>query len=274
MYLVMKNCLLLLPAFAVLGLAATAQEPAVAVVRVPNAGLQPQVAIEPGGVLDILYFSGNPKGGNLFFVRSKDHGKTFSRPMQVNSQDESVTAMGTIRGGQLAAGKRGRVHVAWNGSGSALPAGPVNPEAAAKPGMHSMHGMPMLYTRLNDQGTAFEPQRNLMQQTFGLDGGGTVAADRSGNVFVAWHGKRKGAAHGEAGRQVWVAASHDDGKTFATEAPAWKEPTGACGCCGMSIFAANDGTVFALYRSATDNVHRDIYLLASKDHGKIGRAHV
>src|SRR5215831_12503024 len=36
----------------------------------------------------------------------------------------------------------------------------------------------------------------------------------------------------------------------------------------MKIFADRRGDVFALYRSATESVHRDIYLLASKDHGK------
>jgi hypothetical protein len=62
-----------------------------------------------------------------------------------------------------------------------------------------------------------------------------------------------------------VAISRDDGKTFAAEQPASKEPTGACGCCGMAIFADHKGTVWSLYRSATENVHRDIYLLKSSD---------
>jgi len=226
----------------------------VQVVRVPENGIQPQVVVEANGIVDLLYFSGDPKNGDLFFVRSG------SKPLRVNSQAGSAFAIGTIRGGQIAVGPNGRVHVAWNGSGIALPLGPVNPEAGKA-------GSPMLYSRLNDSGTAFEPQRNLMQWTFGLDGGGTIAADADGNVFVGWHGKQAGAAQGEAGRQVWITASHDSGKTFGQEAPAWKEPTGACGCCGMAMFAAKDGSLFALYRSATENVHRDIYLLASKDRG-------
>src|ERR1700730_11596166 len=127
--------------------ATTAQPPEVRIARVPNGGIQPQVAVEPNGTLDILYFSGDPKGGNLFFVRSKDHGRTFSPPLQVNSQSGSAIALGTIRGGQMALGAGGRVHVAWNGSGTALPAGPINPESGRQ-------GSPMLYTRLNDQGTA------------------------------------------------------------------------------------------------------------------------
>jgi len=233
----------------------------VSVGRVPNGGLQPQLAVEPNGTIHMIYFSGDPKGGNLFYVRSNASGEAFSRPIRVNSQEGSAIALGTIRGGQIAIGENGRIHVAWNGSSTALPPGPINPEAG-KP------GTPMLYARLNDNGDAFEPQRNLMQHTFGLDGGGAVAADRAGNVYVAWHGKGSGAAAGEAGRRVWVAESHDSGRTFAAEAPAGNDATGACGCCGMAMFAANDGTVLALYRSATQNVHRDIYLIASRDRGK------
>ena len=125
----------------------------------------------------------------------------------------------------------------------------------------------MLYARLNDAGTAFEPQRNLMTKTFGLDGGGSVAADQEGNVYVAWHGKTVGAAKGEDGRQVWVTTSRNDGKTFAAEVPAFNKPTGACGCCGLNIFAGNNGNVYALYRAATEKVNRGIYLLVSEDRG-------
>jgi hypothetical protein len=41
-----------------------------------------------------------------------------------------------------------------------------------------------------------------------------------------------------------------------------------CGCCGLRLFADDHGDLFALYRSATQMVHRDIYLLASHDRGQ------
>lgn len=124
----------------------------------------------------------------------------------------------------------------------------------------------MLYARLNDAGTAFEPQRNLMHVGGFLDGGGTVAADRAGNVWVAWGGM--GDARGEEHREVYVARSSDDGKTFAKETPAWGEATGACACCGMRAFADDRGTAYMLYRAATEGVHRDMVLLTSSDSGK------
>jgi hypothetical protein len=233
--------------------------------RLPNSGIQPQVAADDNGTLHILYYSGDASQGNVFYARSNDGAATLAAALQVNSPGSAIAA-GTIRGPQLAIGKGGRPHVAWNGSSEAKLKGPVNPDSG-KP------GAPMLYSLLSEAGSAFEPERNLMHRSFGLDGGGSVAADGAGNVYVAWHGivtsQKSGAGPtGEARRQVWVAKSSDDGQTFRYETQAWHRPTGACACCGLEVFATHGGTVHVLYRSATEAVHRDMYLITSKDHGK------
>lgn len=232
--------------------------------RVPDGGLQPRVAVDSDGVLHVVYYKGDPAKGDIYYVRSSDGGAAFSQPVQVNSQPGSAVAAGTIRGAQLALGG-GRVHVAWNGSSVAEPKGPQNPE---QPADSPHNGLPMLYTRLNDEGTAFEPQRNLMTKTFALDGGGTVAADSNGNVYVLWHGKTDGDPQGEAGRRVWIARSENNGKTFAAEQPAFTNPTGACGCCGMQAFVDSRGDLYAMFRSAQEEIHRDVYLLRSRDQGR------
>ena len=67
---------------------------------------------------------------------------------------------------------------------------------------------------------------------------------------------------------MWVARSTDDGRTFSAEKPAFEQPTGACGCCGMGAFADRRNNLYVLYRSATETVHRDIYLLSSEDRGE------
>ncbi len=233
--------------------------------RLPNSSIQPHVVGDGRGTLHVLYYSGDALHGNVFYTRVTDGGTAFAPALQVNSPGSAIAA-GTIRGPQLAIRRGGRPHVAWNGSSEAKLKGPVNPDAG-KP------GAPMLYSRLNEAGTGFEPERNLMHRSFGLDGGGSVAADNAGNVYVAWHGiatdeKTGAGVQGEARRQVWLNKSSDDGVTFRDEARAWQQPTGACACCGLKVFATREGTVHALYRSATEAVHRDIYLITSKDRGK------
>jgi hypothetical protein len=219
----------------------------------PNGGIQPQAQVDVRGSLHLIYFKGRPGEGDLFYVRREAGQERFSDPIRVNSRPSTAIAIGTIRGGQMALGKGGRVHVAWNGSGK-----------TELPG----RGVSMLYARLNEAGTAFEEQRDLIHHTLWLDGGGSVAADDAGNVYVAWHALKKGDPAGEGNRRVWVARSTDDGKTFTTEAPASTEPTGACGCCGMKAFADHKGTLHLLYRSAAESVNRHIYLLTSTDKGR------
>jgi hypothetical protein len=225
----------------------------VSLMRVPEGGIQPQVAVDAKGVVHMIYYSGDALGGDLFYVRSQD-GMNFSNPIRVNMQAGSAIAAGNIRGAHIALGHNGRVHVAWMGSKNAQPKGP-----AGKP--------PMLYTRLNDSGTAFEPERNIIQLAYGLDGGGTVAADSCGNVYVVWHAPAPG-TQGEDHRRVWIARSTDDGATFQGERMAWSEPTGVCGCCGIGAVTGSKGILYLQYRSATNVMDRDTYVLVSKDHGQ------
>ncbi len=230
---------------------AAEQEGNVKRLRVPNGGIQPQVVVDGKGVLHMIYYQGDPRHGDIFYVRSSDEGGTFSRPLRVNSVQGSAIAIGNIRGAHLAIGKGGRVHIAWNGSDKMGPSG----------------GETMYYTRLNDEGTVFEPQRNVIMSAKGLDGGGSVAADESGNVYVVWHAPEPG-TKGEERRRVWVTRSTDEGKTFAQEKAAFDKDTGACGCCGLRAFADNSGNVYVLYRSALQRLQRDTYLLLSTDKGE------
>ena len=209
-------------------------------IRVPNGGIQPQISVW-GGVIHMIYFSGDPSKGDIEYVKSVDYGRTFSKPMRVNSSPGTAMAIGNIRGAQLAVSPEGRVSVAWNGGTKA-----------------------MFYSRMD--GSAFEPQRNLVKKAIGLDGGGAIAAGPDGRVYVFWHAPVAG-SQGEQNRRVWVSVSENDGKTFAPERIAFDKPIGACGCCGMKAYADASG-VYALFRSADQVTNRDIWLLSSKDRGR------
>lgn len=236
------------------GKSRTAQSiPEVRIIRTPNGGIQPQVAVDRAGVIHMVYLSGPETASDIYYVRKGKRDAEFSPPIRVNSVPGSAMAVGTVRGAQIALGRAGRVHVAWLGSNGAQPRGPGNKT-------------PMLYARMNDEGTAFEQQKNVMQFAAGLDGGGSVAADHSGNVYVVWHGNPD--ENGEINRRVWVARSRDDGRTFEREVAASPQPTGACGCCGLRAFADHNGTLYILYRAAREAIHRDMTLLVSTDQAK------
>ena len=245
---------LLLAGFGLSSCARAQNAPAVEVLRVPNGGLQPQIVAD-GANLHLLYYKGDPKAGDLYYVHSGDAGKTADAPVRVNSQMGSAIAMGTIRGGQIAVGRDGHVYVAWNGSGTAEP--------------RVGGGSPMLYSRLLPGGQ-FEPQRNLMTNGFDLDGGGSLAADNEGRVYVAWHsGKVK--SGGEEARSVWMVRSDDDGATFGAPMAASNELTGVCACCQLKVWAGAGQKVRLLYRSATNVENRDTYLMDSDDGGRTFR---
>ena len=223
--------------------------PQVRIHRLPSGAVQPRAAVDDRGTIHLIYFRGDAAHGDVFYSRSTD-GDAFSNPIQVNSIGGSAIATGTVRGAQIAVGRRGRVHVAWNGSRPAAP-----------------DRTPMFYARLNDAGSAFEPERNVMHDGFNIDGGGAVAADRDGRVYVAWHANAPGDTS-EGRRRVWIVRSMDDGATFDRERAVFDEPTGVCGCCELGAFADASGRAYILFRSALDVVHRDMYLLTSRDHGQ------
>ena len=229
-------------------------DPGVRMLRLPDGGIQPQTIVDDTGVTHVVYFSGDPQAGDLYYVRLLPGEDSFTAPMRVNSEPGSAIAMGTIRGAHIAIGRDRRIHIAWNGSRQATPRAPDDQT-------------PLLYARLTEDGTGFEPQRNIIQSQTGLDGGSSIAADQEGHVYVVWHAPAKG-TKGEQNRRVWLARSDDDGVTFGHETSVAPVARGACGCCGLRAFADPDGGLFILYRSAWQTEHRNMYLLGSDDYGE------
>ncbi len=218
---------------------------AVRLVRLPEGRIQPMARVDSAGTVHLIYFTGDPTGGDVYYVSRPPDAHEFSDPLRVNSQPGSVIAIGTVRGAHLSLGTGGRPHVAWMGSGRAQPRGPDGQS-------------PMLYSRLDDR-RQFEPQRNLVTQAFGLDGGGTVAADTDDRVSVLWHADA--GEGGEEQRRVWMATSIDGGATFTPEVAV--SESGVCGCCGMSAAIDRAGITRALYRGFAPPDHRDMFLLSS-----------
>jgi hypothetical protein len=227
--------------------------PEVRLERVPEGGVQPQILVDSLGTLHLVYLKGDPKACDVVYTRRLGGQPNFSSALRVNSKPGSAIAVGTVRGAQMALGRKGRVHVVWNGSDL----------ASTDPSGNS----PMLYSRLAESGNGFEPQRNLMTSTIHLDGGSSVAADAEGHVYVVWHGHKRIGPQEEIDRRVFVAFSADDGRTFTAEREVNPSDTGVCGCCGLKAFADHRGSLAILYRSANPAGNRDSVLLLSTNNG-------
>lgn len=252
--------LILLACLAAPPVRAAAEPPRVRVERTPHDGLQPDALVDAQGVLHLVYLKGDPKACDVFYVRRGAGEAGFTAPRRVNSQPGSAVAIGTIRGAQLALGRNGRVHVLWNGSSEAMPRLPDS--------------TPLLYSRLDDAGAAFEPQRNLMHGTVHLDGGGAVAADERGRVFVAWQAGAAAGPRGELHRAVYVTSSADDGRTFAAERAVSGATAGVCACCALETVLDGAGRLSILYRSATAEGSRDLTWLRSDVAGRVFQSSV
>src|SRR5690349_7750040 len=67
----------------------TAQTSRVAVVRLPAGAIQPQVTVDRTGVAHVVYFTGEPAKGDLFYASLNEAGE-FSAPIRVNSPGSAI----------------------------------------------------------------------------------------------------------------------------------------------------------------------------------------
>jgi len=223
--------------------------------RLPEGSMQPQLVADRSGSVHAVWLSGSPSASDVQYARLNPDGSSLaSAPIRVNSQPGSAIGIGTIRGPQLAFDAAGTAHVVWNGSGTAQP----------RPAKSS----PLLYTRRPAGADGFEAQRNLIQSTTDLDGGGSIAVDSQSRVHVFWHAGDGKETTREDRRRVFAVTSTDGGKHFESERPIDAgDGTGVCGCCGLRAGTDSKGRVFVAYRGARELMHRGTYVLESDASG-------
>jgi hypothetical protein len=220
----------------------TAARAEVRTLRTPNNGQVPEVVLDAAGTLHLTYGTGLP--GNAFYVQSRDAGKTFSKPVQLNQRANTVTAA-MERGARIAVGKDGVLHVIWLG--------------------FYKKGGGAWYTRSTDGGKSFEPERALQEPDYGLDNA-TLAADANGNVVVLWTGGFPGAVRdpeSDTAAPMVLVRSTDNGKTFTkNELLKSNHPASAhaCGCCRLEAHLGGDGRLYVGFRGGYKGL-RDPWLL-------------
>jgi hypothetical protein len=220
--------------------------------RVPEGGLQP-VVVKNGGLVHLVYLTGDPKAADIHHVERKVGGGAWSPPRTVNSEPGAAVALGSVRGPRLALGGGGILHVLWNGS--------------SKTRQTASGSAPLLYSRSMPREGGFEVQRALGENTRHLDGGGAVAADGKGTVWVVWHAAQPTPPVGgddETQRGVFLRVSRDEGLTFGPVRRIDPPGMGVCACCGLDAGIGPDGSGWVLVRGAAGRSERGMRLLTNR----------
>jgi hypothetical protein len=205
----------------------------ISTIRVPNGGEAVDAKIGSDGTIHLLYDSGDIP----FYVKSSDHGATFSKPIPVVNKQARKPGL-VFSGWSLAVGRGNRVYVAM----------------ATNNWQVKLEGVPegFVYATLAPGAKTFTPVRSLNNRP---SEGFSLAADEKADVAAAW-----------LSGKLYDNISSDGGKTFTrnTEINPSYDP---CNCCTTRAAYGADGDLAVLYREETNN-DRDMYVVILAKNGQ------
>jgi hypothetical protein len=207
----------------------------VAVIRTPNGGIPAEARLGPDRTIHLIYNS--PSDLIPYYVKSSDHGASFSAPIAVVEQASRKPGL-EFAATAMAVGQGGTVYAAmmtnnWKVKLSGVPDG-------------------FVFATLRPGANAFTPVRSLNGRP---SEGFSLAADVQGNVTATWLADK-----------LFINYSRDGGATFTANAelnPAY-DP---CNCCTTRAVYGGDGSLAVLYREEANN-ERDMYVVIVKKGGR------
>ena len=260
---------------------AVASDDLVTVSSTARKSASPDLAIGPDGSINLIWVDkganqpedphaahkpGPPASGhshkaynNLYFARSTDGGKTFSKPIRINSKEGELWGFATSKP-RLAIGKSGTIHIFYHAN--------RNDETATRQAVDAR------YTRSTDGGKTFAPPRTLNTMGGkGYDDGelneahcfGTMSVAPNGEVHAFWIDTRHMKGEQDNG-SIYGVVSRNDGKTFEPERAVFMNE--ACPCCQLGVTFSPDSKVYFSMRSVFADGSRDGTVARSDDGGK------
>ncbi len=209
-----------------------------------NPAHEPQMAVS-GSFTGLTYGAGD----SIYFISSRDAGKTFTAPVRVGGG--AVIALNRHRGPRIAIA--GNVIAVTAVAGKTLSTAP-----------HA-HGLPsdgdLIVWRLTDRGVTWS-NGTVVNDVPGAptEGLHTIAADAHGNLFAAWLDHRGG-----KGTRLYGARSTDGGTTWSENVEIYASPDGSiCECCHPTAAFDAHGQVLVMFRNWLGG-SRDLYLTRSRD---------
>jgi hypothetical protein len=181
------------------------------------------------------------KGDFLQVDVSRDLGKSFSKPMVINTIAQNIAADGEARP-KIAIGPEGNVYLTWTA-------------ALAKP----LAGY-VWFSRSVNGGKTFEKPIIVHHDRAGISHRfEALNVASNGNITVAWVDTRDLLAATAAGKPyegaaIYYAVSTDKGVSFV---PEQKLADGSCDCCSIALTNKPDATAVAMWRHEFEGGERD-----------------
>jgi hypothetical protein len=264
---------------AVPGLSAAAEAPWQQVSEAGRRATSPEIAVGPDGSLNVIWLDrglladkppekprkpgehSHRSTTDLHFTRSTDGGRTWSKPVRVNTEPGSVWGFAVSKP-RIAVGRSGTIHVFFPGNEQS----PVT----------KLDVVTARYTRSTDQGRSFEAARTInrpadfdntrvlgenLSATFSF---GTMGVGPDGTVVAMWQ-DIGGMEETADGANAHVAISTDDGRTFSPERAAISNDA-VCPCCQLTVAFGSDALFLGYRRIYADG--RDSTVARSTDAGR------
>lgn len=179
--------------------------------------------------------------GFVFVDKSTNKGKTFTKPVKVNTKPQKVAARGEARP-KIAIGPKGNIYLTWT------------------QGLKKRFTGYIWFSRSIDGGKSFEQPKIVHQDrakiTHRFD---ALNVGSNGKVTASWIDKRDLEAAKKVGKEytgaaIYYAVSNDNGASFEVEK---KLADSSCECCRIATTTKPDGTMVALWRHVFEGSERD-----------------
>jgi len=149
-----------------------------------GASVSPQMAVDPGGNISVVWVDVTFGHSDISFSRSADHGATFSTPKSLSNN------IGSSVNPQITVDLTGNINVAWENNG---------------PG-----NFDIFFSRSVDKGATFSTPKNL-SNSLGQSRSPQIALDAGGNINVVWTDNNPP----DVSPDILFVRSSDGGTTFS-----------------------------------------------------------
>jgi hypothetical protein len=207
----------------------------------------PAVSVDPkNGNLYAVYFRGENGGGNIYFSKSNDSGKTFSDPVRVNSKIGEVQLDAQWSAPGLGVGPNSQIYVVWYNANF------------SEPEKYPYGQVTMRFASSLDGGNTFQPEINPAPgDPKGEQSYPYMTVSQDNKIYISYLNLDYSKLEDTSGTPtvLRVITSSDSGKSFSSSAVADK---GACQCCATVNALGPDGELYTSSRSVYKNVAQSV----------------